>query len=61
MILTSFEFFVQAWSIMLAKSDITFSNLGIFEIFNMFNFEKDAITSLINASSSSLFLVIVLL
>ena len=46
---------------MLAKSDSTFSNLGISEIFDMSNFEKNVITFLMNLSSSSLFFVIVLL
>ena len=46
---------------MLAKSDITSSNLGIFETFNMSNFENDMITSLMNSYSSLLFFVIVLL
>ena len=46
---------------MLAKSDSTFSNLSISEIFDMSNFEKNVITFLMNLSSSSLFFVIVLL
>ena len=46
---------------MLAKSNTTFSNLGISKIFNVSNFEKDMITSLMNSSSSLLFFVIVLL
>ena len=60
MILISFKFFVQARFTMLAKSDTTFSNLGVFEIFDMSNFKKDVITLLINLSSSSLFLIMVL-
>ena len=61
MILTIFEFFNQVRSTMLAKSITTFSNLSMFEMFDMSNFEKDAMTSLMNLSSFSLFLVIVLL
>ena len=59
--LTSFEYFIQVWSTILAKSDITFSNLGISKMFNVFNFEKNVITFLMNSSFSSLFFVIVLL
>jgi len=56
--LMNFEYFVQVWSTILANSNIAFSKL---DTFNKFNLVKDAITSLMNISSSSLFLVIVLL
>jgi len=56
--LMNFEYFVQVWSTILANSNTAFSKL---DTFNKFNLVKDAITSLMNISSSSLFLVIVLL
>ena len=58
--LTIFEFFIHADSTMLAKSVTTFSNWCISKMFDVSNFVNDAITSLMNESSSSLFFMIVL-
>jgi len=46
---------------MLAKLLTTLSNLGISKMLDVSNFVNDAITSLMNKSSSLLFFVIVLL
>jgi len=59
--LTSFKYFIQEWSTMLAKFDTASSNSDIFTTFDISTFAKDAITSLMNSTSSSLFLAIVLL
>ena len=55
-----FEFFIHTNSVILAKSVMTFSNWYFSKMFDVSNFAKDAITFLMNKSSSSLFLIIVL-
>ena len=55
-----FEFFIHTNSVILAKSVMTFSHWYFPKMFDVSNFAKDAITFLMNKSSSSLFLIIVL-
>ena len=58
--LVNFEFLTQALSMLLARSFTAFSSMGIFDKFEVSKLLMNAVTSLMN-TSSTLSLIIVLL